>query len=313
MAAHDGSVHSRPASTKTRWDGAVLVTGATGQQGGAVTRELLRRGRPVRAFVRDPGGPAARELAARGAELVTGDLDDRASLVRAMSGAHGVFSVQTFMSPAGIGGEIRHGKAVADAAAAAGVGHVVYTSVGGAERDSGVPHFASKWTIEQHLRSTGVPTTVLRPTFFMENFAAHGPALVDGVLTVSLALPPETRVQLVSVEDIAVFAADAFDRPEQYAGQAVELAGDELTGPELAAAFGAHADLPARYVPMEPDDLAANTHVPFSHEVALMFEWFRSAGYRADIADLRRRHPGLRTFSDWLAAVDWRLQPMSYA
>jgi uncharacterized protein YbjT (DUF2867 family) len=263
-------------------------------------------------LVRDPGSPAARELAGQGARLVTGDLDDRSSLVRAMTGAHGVFSVQTFMSPAGIGGEIRHGRAVADAAAAAGVEHVVYTSVGGADRDSGVPHFASKWTIEQHLRSTGVPATVLRPTFFMDNFAAHGPMLVDGVLMVSVALRPETPVQLISVEDIAVFAADAFDQPELYAGQAVELAGDELTGTQLAEAFGAHAGLPARFVPMELDDLAANVHIPFSHEIALMFEWFQTDGYRADIPVLRKRHPGLRTFSDWLAAIRWQPMP-SYA
>lgn len=311
MAAHDGTVQGGRAHDASWRDGTVLVTGATGQQGGAVARELLRRGRPVRVLVRDPGAPAARELGIRGAELVTGDLNDRASLVRAMSGADAVFSVQTFMSPAGIGGEIRHGKAVADAAAAAGVGHVVYSSVGGADRDSGVPHFESKWTIEQHLRSTGVPTTVLRPTFFMENFAANGPALADDALIVSLPLRPETRVQLVAVDDIAFFAAEALDRPDEYAGQAVELAGDELTGPELAKAFGAHAGLPARFVPMTPDDLAANPHVPFSHEVALMFEWFQTEGYRADIPALRRHHPGLRTFSDWLAAVRW--QPAVYA
>jgi uncharacterized protein YbjT (DUF2867 family) len=306
MAAHDATIHSRNIHNGQKRNGTVLVTGATGQQGGAVTRELLRRGWSVRALVRDPGSPAAQEVAGHGAALVAGDLNDRASLVRAMSGADGVFSVQTFMSPAGIGGEIRHGKAVADAAATAGVSHLVYSSVGGAERHSGVPHFASKWTIEQHLRSTGVPATVLRPAFFMDNFAAHGPKTVDGVLTVSLALRPDTRVQLIAVEDIAVFAADAFDQPERDAGQAIELAGDELTGPELAAAFGAHAGVPARFVPMELDDLAGNAYIPFSHEIALMFEWFQTAGYRADIPALRRQHPGLRTFAGWLAATPRR-------
>ncbi len=150
--------------------GPVLVVGATGNQGGATARALLADGWPVRAMTRDPNSAGAKELAALGAELVTADLDDPPSLEAAVRGMYGVFSVQNFMT-AGLEGEVRHGNAVAAAASEAGVMHFVYTSVGGAERASGVPHFETKWTIEQRITQLGLPATVLRPALFMDNFA----------------------------------------------------------------------------------------------------------------------------------------------
>ncbi|MEV6948875.1 NmrA/HSCARG family protein [Streptomyces sp. NPDC051172] len=282
----------------------ILVTGATGLQGGATARALLHRGHPVRALVRTPDSPAALELAARGAELVRGDLDDPRSLRRAMTDVDGVFSVQTFMTDAGVGGEVRQGRALAQAAADTGVPHVVYSSVGGAERSSGVPHFESKRAVERRLEELGVPHTVLRPTFFMDNFAAHPPQVEDGTLVLRLALRPSTRVQLIASEDIGAFAADAFERPEEYLGRAVELAGDELTAGEIAEALGAAAGLPARFEPLSPSDVAANPHIPFAAEISLMFEWFQTDGYRADIPALRLRRPGLLSFPSWLATAD---------
>lgn len=284
----------------TNTDGTVLVLGATGLQGGAVARELRSRGREVRALVRTPDSPAARRLVDLGVVLVRGDLDDPASVAAAMSGVRGVFSVQTFMTPAGIGGEVRQGRTVARAALECGVGHVVYSSVGGAERASGVPHFESKWTIEQHLRGLAVPTTVLRPTFFMDNFLAHGPQRVDGSLLVRLALKPETRVQFVATEDIGHFAAEAFDRPGEYLGRALELAGDELTGPQVAEAFEEALGERVRFAGLTLGEVAFNPYIPYGEEIALMFEWFESGGYRADIAGLRSLHPRLRTFGDFL-------------
>jgi len=124
----------------------ILVTGATGQQGGAVTRHLLAGGWRLRALIRDPDKPAARALAENRVELVQGDLNDRASLHRALKGVYGVFSVQNFWLPdVGAEGEVRQGKNIADAASAAGVQHIVYTSVGAAHRGMGQAHFASKW------------------------------------------------------------------------------------------------------------------------------------------------------------------------
>ena len=141
----------------------ILVTGATGQQGGAVARHLLKQpGFAVRALTRDSAKPAARALAQAGAEVVRGDLDDPASVRRALEGAWGVFSVQNFMET-GYEGEIRQGKALADAAKAAGVQHFVYTSVVSADRKTGLPHFESKWQIEQHIVQADCPTRYCGP------------------------------------------------------------------------------------------------------------------------------------------------------
>jgi len=287
-------------------NGTILVTGATGTQGGATVRALLAWGCPVRALVRDPGADAARALAGQGVSLVQGNLDDPASLRAAMTGVHGVFSMQTFMAPGGLSAEVRQGRAVIDAAAATGVRHVVYSSVGGADRASGVPHFESKWTIERHLRQSGIPSTMLRPTFFMDNFLAFGPEVVDGTVVVRLALKPDTRVQLVAAEDIGIFAALAFEDPDAYVGRALELAGDELTGPEMAVRFGDRAGMPARFEQLDLAEVAANPWIPYSHEIAVMFEWFQTDGYRADIPALRAAHPALLTFGDWLRGLGWR-------
>ncbi|GAA2259205.1 NmrA/HSCARG family protein [Streptomyces amakusaensis] len=284
--------------------GPVLVTGATGLQGGAVVRELVRRGRATVALVRDPYSVAAGRLAELGVTLVRGDLDDEDSLCAAMDGVSGVFSVQTFMTPAGLGGEVRQGRAVARAALAAGVGHVVYSSVGGAERHSGVPHFDSKRGIERYLRRLGAPVTVLRPTFFMDNFASHPMTRENGTLVVRLALKPDTRVQLISADDIGYFAAEAFDRPEEYLGRAVEIAGDELTATEVAEAFAERTGLPARFESLPLGAVAANPHIPNASEISVMFEWLQQYGYRADIPALRAENPGLMTFASYLKGIE---------
>ena len=130
----------------------IAVTGAAGQQGGAVARKLLADGWKVRALTRDANKPAAGELASLGAEIVPGDMEDRSQLAAAFKGAYGVFSVQNYWLPSvGFDGEIRQGKNVADAAKAAGVQHLVYSSVGAAHRGAGQQHFDSKWIIEQYI------------------------------------------------------------------------------------------------------------------------------------------------------------------
>ena len=214
--------------------GPVLVIGATGQQGGATARHLLERGRTVRALVRDPASPAAMALGRAGADLVVGDLDDPTSLRAAMEGAHGVFLVLTMMvgpriSPEGVVAEERRGQAVADLARHSGIEHLVYSSLNGASARSGIPYYESKARIEEHIHALGLPVTILRPVSFMDNFATYNrPVLHDGELVVNLAVRPELPMQLISVRDIGAFAAIAFDRPDQYLGRTVEIAGDVL-------------------------------------------------------------------------------------
>ena len=281
--------------------GWIMVIGATGRQGGSVARELLGRGWEVHALVRDPQAPAARKLADHGAVLVRGDLDDTASLQAALRGAHGVFSVQTFTTPEGVTGEERQGRSVADVAARERVAHVVYSSVGGAERRSGVPHFESKAAIERHIEALGLPATILRPTMFIDNFASFGPTLVDGELVLSLGLAPETVLQMIATRDIAVFAADAFDDPRHWIGRQVEIAGDALTGPQMAEAFAEAAGLPGRFQELPNEQLRA-----VNQELAAMFDWFNREGYRADLAALRERHPDLATLRSWLRETGWK-------
>ncbi|BBA96366.1 hypothetical protein RVR_1633 [Actinacidiphila reveromycinica] len=278
-------------------DGTVLVLGGTGKQGGATARELLRRGRSVRALVRAPESPAARALAAAGAALVPGDFEDEASLRAAMAGVRGVFSVQTFRTPGGSAAEERHGKAVADAAAAEGVAHFVYSSVGGAERSSGIPHFESKWNIEQHIQKLGLPATVLRPTMFHDVLRDIGPRPADGGLVLGLWLRPEVAVQVIATSDIGAFAADAFDDPDTWLGRQVEIAGDELTGPQMAAAFERVSGIPTRYAQQSFGPLRAARA-----DLALMFDWLDREGYRADLPALRRVRPDLVGLETWLRA-----------
>src|ERR1700733_15162005 len=176
----------------------LLVTGATGHQGGAVVREAIERGFRVRALVRNPQKPAARKLEKEGGEIARGGSDDRASLERALEGCYGVFSVQNFHTE-GYVGEVRQGKAIADAAKAAGVKHFVYSSVGNANRGTGIPHFESKWEIEQHLAKISLPHTVLRPVFFYFNYEAMRTQINQGMIAMPLA--PDTRLCQVSEND----------------------------------------------------------------------------------------------------------------
>jgi uncharacterized protein YbjT (DUF2867 family) len=289
----------------------VLVLGATGQQGGAAARALLERGRAVRALVRDEDKPVARLLRQAGASLVTGDLDDQGSVRAAMRSVSGVFLALTMMTGPrvtldGVAAEERRGKAVADLASEASVGHLVYSSMGGAGQHTGIPHVESKARIEEHIAGLGLPATVLRPVSFMENFASFNrPVLDGGELAIGLALRPQTPLPLVATRDIGIFAAMAFEHPGRYLGRQVELAGDCLTGPQIADAFASACGLPARFRQVPIEQLRA-----FDPEVARMFEWMDSAqAARPDPAALRAEHPGLLTLPGWLRETGWKPEP----
>lgn len=278
----------------------IAVTGATGQQGGAVARRLLADGWQVRALTRDVNKPAAQELKALGAELIPGDMDQRAELDAAFQGAYGVFSVQNFWLPnVGFEGEIRQGKNVADAARHAGVQHLVYSSVGAAHRGMGQKHFESKWAIEQYLHSLDIPYTILRPAAFMENYNWSRAYILNGTFTGN-GLRPEKGHQIIAVEDIAVFVALAFADPEAYLGKTLELAGDELTEPQLAETFSRVIGRPVKLVP--PSGGWDNAS---EEEMQAAYNFFNGEAYTADIPALRRLHPGLLTLEQYLRRNGW--------
>jgi len=277
----------------------ILVFGATGQQGGATARHLLTRGWKVRALVRDLSKESAQQLKQQGVELVQGDLNHLASLRTAMEGVYGVFSIQTF-ADAGVEVEERQGKAVADAAKVTGVSHVVYSSVGGAERESGVAHFESKWRVETYLREQGLPTTILRPAFFMDNFRYVVSTQADNTLSLSMALKPETVLQMIAVDDIGAFAALAFEQKTTFLGKEIEIAGDELTSAQITDVFQRVSGKPMRFSEVPVEQLSG-----VDPELGNMFSWFNQSGYQANIAALRQLHPSLKTLEAWLKQSHW--------
>jgi len=278
------------------------VVGATGQQGGATVRALraLRaQDVGVRALVRDPQAPAARALADGGVQVVRADIDDAESMRRAFTDVDGVFAMTTFAGPAGTSGEVEHGKRIADAAAAAHVPHVVYSSVGGAERRTKIPHFESKRRVEEYLSALGLPTTFVRPTFFMDNFARSGPQPEGGVMVLRLPLAPEVPLQMICVDDIGVVAAAALLEPDRVPGGSIEIAGDELTGAQIAAVYGQHVGLPARFDPLPLDVLEQD---PERHA---MFAWFNQPpSYQADFTTTKDLAPQVKGLTTWLQSRD---------
>src|SRR5215470_1952154 len=247
----------------------VLVTGATGRQGGAVARSLLAREIPVRALSRNPDKPAARALAKSGAEVVPGDLDDVSSIVRAMKGVSGVFSVQNWWET-GARREVQQGKNAADAARQTGVRHFVYSSVGGAERGADITHWKTKWEVENYVHKLGLPATILRPVGFMENY--YIPAVEKGIIGGKLldSIRADKPYQLICSDDIGAFAALAFARPEKLIGRAVEIAGDELTNPQIAATFSRVMGRPVKFRKLP----LFMTRVVLGKEFYEMFKWF---------------------------------------
>jgi uncharacterized protein YbjT (DUF2867 family) len=269
----------------------VLITGATGKQGGAVLRHLMGSAFELRALTRKPESDAARALAAQGVELVQGDLDDVGSLKAALAGAWGVFAVQDTWS-AGVEKEEEQGKRIARLARELGVEHFVYTSVGSAERETGVPHFDNKWRVESEVRALGFPShVILRPVFFMENLPS--PMMLNGD-TLGTAMKPDTKLQMVAVDDIGRVGARAFTDAAALSGRAIELAGDAVTMAEAAATLGRSLGRTVQFVEYPIAAVRAQ-----SEDMALMFEWFERVGYGADIAALDAEFGPMTRLEAW--------------
>jgi uncharacterized protein YbjT (DUF2867 family) len=233
---------------------------------------------------------------------VQGDLDDPGSLERAARGAYGVYSVQDFWT-VGARREVQQGKNLADAARRAGVEHLVYSSVGGAERNTGITHWETKWEIEKYIRGLKLPVTVLRPVSFMETY--HILEVEVGLLKGKLADPiqGDKPYQTIATDDIGGFAALAFERPKDFIGMELEIAGSELTNIQAAKVFSRVLNRPVKFkkLPM------AVVKLVLGKEFYQMFRWFNTKGYEANIPELRRRYPEIRlhTLEQWLRQDGW--------
>jgi uncharacterized protein YbjT (DUF2867 family) len=226
-------------------------------------------------------------------------MTDRASLDAAMSGVDGVFSVQPAVPT-----EVEMGVAVADAAAAAGIDHLVYTSVAGAERTETLGSWNTKFRIEHHIRTLGLTTTVLRPVKFMENLKSgidlHGGQSLSGQFLDLWA--PDHACQVIAVDDIGWFAAAAFADPDTYAGREWEIAGDELTHAQMASAITSAMGRTVTYTRDTAEAFAARRGAP-AETIRRAMELIDEGLWQADIPALRQLHPGLMDFGTWLTQV----------
>ena len=276
----------------------ILVAGATGTQGGAVARELNARGYRVRGLTRNPGSERSRALTALGIEMVEGDFDDAESLDRALTGAYGAFSVQQYRG-VGVDGEIRQGKAFADAAKRAGVQHFVYTSVAKAPLNTGVPQFESKLLLENYIQSLDIPFTIIRPASFMASFDGYREDAENG--QISGPLPASLERVFIAPQDIGRFAAEAFGHPEEWLGRIEAIAGQRISYAEVAASMGRVLGHPVRYYQIPWDEYTA-TAAP----TAIAREsWYLENTDPVDVDALRAEYPWLMTLEAYLRAEGW--------
>jgi uncharacterized protein YbjT (DUF2867 family) len=270
----------------------ILVTGATGKQGGATMRHLLTDGWHVRALVRKLTSEQAEALLNAGCEIALGDLDDRASLDNALQGVYGVFSVQPF----GYDDEIRRGTQLAQAAKAAHIQHYVHTSVGGAEDQTRFRPGFSKWEIEKQIAELELPATILRPAGFMDDLIGDFYGVPDGRFAVPFL--PDALVQFIAVDDIGAFAAMAFADPETYIGQTIELASTALTPVEISQALSRAAGRPIPYHQIPITQIRRQ-----NEDVARVCEWLNEGSYRVDIEAVWQLRPTMISFEWWLEHV----------
>lgn len=272
----------------------VLVVGATGTQGGAVARRLLMDGRAVRAAVRRADTASARALARSGASLVTVDFDDPGSIERAARGSSAMFAVATPFVDGGVDAEVRHARNLVDGAAAAGVPHLVYSSVASADRSTGVPHFESKAAVERYLAAAPIAWTVVAPVEFLENL--HAPWALGALRAgrVEDFVPADIARDFVAAEDLAVVAARVLGDPAGWASRRIEIASDRVTGRRLAELLAAATGRPIEYVahPLPPDA---------DDDLSRMKRWIATVGYDVDVPALHAALPGI----EWTSAARW--------
>ncbi len=269
----------------------ILVTGATGQQGGALARLLLQKKHTVYALTRNNQSAAAQDLRNKGANIVKGDLDDSDSLKHVVKDVNSIFLMGTPFED-GTEGEIRRGKLMADIAKENSVEHLVYSSVANADKNTSIPHFESKYKIEQHIKNLGIPHTIVGPTFFMENLL--GPGLEQGQL--ALPLSPSSILQQSALQNIAEFSALVLERRKPFLGKRIDIASDEVTGEQAAEVLSNVLGYKIRYVPVPLEQI-----YQANEDMARMYEWYEKVGTGIDISALHQEYPEV----NWLTFKDW--------
>lgn len=255
----------------------VLVVGATGNQGGAVAHHLLSTPAfDVRALTRRPNSDAARALAARGVTLERGDLGEKETLRDAVSGVDAVFCVTDYFSTGTEEGEIEHGTNMAEVAAETDVEHFVYSSAMDADRDTGVPHFDSKFAVERRIEELGLPATVLRPAPYFQSFEEQRHLINAGFLT--LATDRGVALPMLDVADVGAAAKYALCHPDETVGEAYDLFGGCYTLADAGEVFSSVTGRTVTPMSVPPSMLG----LAMGSEIAEMFEWFNEYDARRE-------------------------------
>ena len=264
----------------------ILVIGATGQQGGSVVNALLAKGVKVRGLTRKLDSAKAVALKEQGVKMVQGDFDHADSITAAAQNV----SVAWFMSTpfeAGEAAATKQGNATIDALKAAKVPHIVFSSVASADKKTGIPHFDSKFKVEEYLKASGIPYTITAPVYFCDSALApwNLPYLKKGVY--GQPMPADTKLQVISVRNIGRFNAEILSSPSVYASRRIDIAGDSVSATEQAAAIAKGSAM--------------------SEDFAIMYEWFISTGYTVDLESLHKEFASVewQSMEDWAASMDW--------
>lgn len=279
-------------------DKIILVTGATGKQGGAAVRHLIKAGVKVRALTRKPDSNSAIALSKLGVEVVKGNLNDINSLDKAVNGVYGVFAVTNFWEFGTGKKEVLQNKTLTDLAKKHGVQHFVLASIARCDDNPNLAHFVTKYECEKYIQSSGLPYTFLRAVYFMDNLKPKGQGASFHWAILPSTLGDKTTLQMISTEDIGWFAANAFLHPDQYLNKTLDIAGDEVTYAQLHFAY-------KKVFNAEPEKSAFMKFMLMNMmpEIKKMFVWYRDPVFKADIKHLRTVHPDLKTIEDYFRQV----------
>ncbi len=291
----------------------ILVFGATGGQGGSVARHLLERGVfDVRAFTRNPDSASAQQLRDAGAEVVKGDLDDRASIRAALDGVYGVFGVTNFWEH--FEKEAEQGRNLVNAVAGSKVEHFILSSLppiaAATNGELKSPHFDLKAEHEEYTRQLGIPATFVHVSFYFENFLAFFPPRPASDGAYQFGFPQgDTPLAAISVEDVGRLVAPMFEQPDRYLGKVLKLVGDELPAAGYAEAMSEQVGADIRYVHV-PREVYANLGFPGAADLADMFEFYRLhvPSRKAEIEQCRAIAPELQGFQSWLSQNEAKLR-----
>jgi uncharacterized protein YbjT (DUF2867 family) len=274
----------------------IFIAGATGNQGGAVARNLVRNGFSIKALTRNPASAKAQKLKEINAEIIKGDLDDPDTYRRHLKGVRGVFCVLGFEN--GKEKEIQQGITLANLAKENAVSHFLYSSVIGCDLRTGVPHWESKFVIENHIKKIGLPYTIIRPAALYENFLI--PQVRSRLLKDKLVLPADKNKvqQYISVEDIGRISTTLFMNPETYTSKTINLAVEQMDGLQLAGTFSKVSGKETKYQKLPK----LITRLAMGKDLYKMFRWINENDvvFVKDLNAFKKEFPGLLSLEEWI-------------